>query len=35
MNMSNERSSKPFKMIDCTRRNFLRMPGNALKIWLY
>ena len=35
MNVSNERSSKPFKKIDCTRRNFLRMPGNALKIWLY
>jgi len=33
--MSNERSSKPFKKIDCTRRGFLRMPGNALKIWLY
>jgi hypothetical protein len=33
--MTNERSSKPFKKIDCTRRGFLRMPGNALKIWLY
>lgn len=33
--MDNERSSKPFKKIDCTRRSFLRMPGNALKIWLY
>lgn len=33
--MSNERSSKPFKKIDCTRRGFLRMPGNALKIWMY
>jgi hypothetical protein len=33
--MSNERSSKPFKKIDCTRREFLRMPGNALKIWMY
>jgi hypothetical protein len=25
----------PFKKIDCVRRTLLKMPGNALKIWLY
>jgi Helix-turn-helix domain len=35
MNMSNQRSSKPFKKLECERRGYLRMPGNALKIWLY
>jgi len=25
----------PFKKLDCQRRNYLKLPGNALKIWLY
>jgi integrase len=29
------KTTKPFKMIDCTRKEFLAMPPNALKIWLY
>jgi hypothetical protein len=28
-------TDKPFKMLMCERKALLRMPGNALKIWMY
>lgn len=33
--MSKTQPTKPFKKLDCQRKTFLRLPPNALKIWLY